>query len=136
LRCASALAVAVAVAAAVLAGCGSQHALRADLAHAVTAVRTVHDDARLQAELRRAKRRIAADKAGSARERRAKTEGLSALALLDEALSSKLAFIRNDSGNVEAATRDSKRAYALLARGGALLYAAALDAGARVRVSR
>ena len=94
---------AASVAALALAGCGSSHPLGADIVHAVKAVQTIHDDERLRAELRRTRQRLARDGAKTPAERKAKALALRGVAVTLRGVEGRIAFTKNDSGNVEAA---------------------------------
>ena len=85
----------------------------------VAAIRGTHDYVALRAKLRRTLERLRATRDGEAR--RLAIRGFEATQRGDEA---RIAFVENDRGNIEAATRDALRADVALRRGAVLLRAA------------
>jgi hypothetical protein len=93
----------------------------------VAAIRETHDYVRLRAELRAtvARLRAADDRAG----RQLALRGFEATL---RGVQARIDFVANDSGNIEAATRDSRRADLAFRRGAHLLRHAGRLLGVRV----
>jgi hypothetical protein len=108
-----------------LAGCGSSSsAVERDLRRGMAQIRTTHDAKKLRAELRGTLARLRRDPASTAAERRAKRLAVAGLVATLSGIESLIDFYDNDSGNIEAATRDALRANRFRARGARLLAAA------------
>jgi hypothetical protein len=113
-----------------VAGCGSSSsAVERDLRHGITQIRDTRDTKKLRAELRGTLARLRPDRASGPDERRARALAIRGFEAMLTGLESLIAFYDNDSGNIEAATRDALRANRFRARGARLLRAAerALD---------
>ena len=113
-----------------LAGCGSSSsAVERDLRRGMTQIRITHDAKTLRAELRGTLAKLERDPASGSAERRAQALAIRGLEATLTGLESQIAFYANDSGNIEAATRDALRADRNRAKGARLLRAAsrALD---------
>ena len=116
-----------------VAGCGSSDtSVKRDLLRGVAQIRTTHDPKKLQTELRRTLTRLRRDRASTAAERHARELATRGLEATLAGIRSRIDFTDNDSGNVEAATRDAVRADRRLARGARLLRAAGLALGIRI----
>jgi hypothetical protein len=102
---------AAALGALLLAGCGSSDPVKADVVRGIDAIQSEESDEQLRDDLRRTIRRLRADRPRSAADRKAKPIALRGFAACVRGADSRIAFEQNDSGNVEAATRDAKRAY-------------------------
>jgi len=85
----------------------------------VAAIRGTHDYVALRAKLRRTLERLRATRDGEAR--RLAIRGFEAT---QRGVEARIAFVENDRGNIEAATRDALRADVALRRGAVLLRAA------------
>jgi hypothetical protein len=86
----------------------------------------------LQTELRQTLARLRSVRASTAAGRRARALAIQGFESTLEGVKSQLAFSENDSGNIEAATRDAKRADRYLGLGANRLRAAGRALGARV----
>jgi hypothetical protein len=112
----------------VLAGCGSGGpSVKTVVADGVEAVRETHDYEALQARLETTIERLRATDDGEARQL-----ALRGFEATLRGVRARIAFVENDSGNVEAATRDSRRADAGLREGARLLRAAGRELGLAV----
>ena len=85
----------------------------------VAAIRGTHDYVALRAKLRRTLERLRATRDGEAR--RLAIRGFEAT---QRGVEARIAFVENDRGNIEAATRDARRADVALRQGAVLLRAA------------
>jgi hypothetical protein len=105
-----------------VAGCGSsqENAVQADVARAAAQVRAKADDE----ELRSTIAKLEADEPTTGDERKARRLAIAGLRATLAGRASRRAFIENDRGNIEAATRDAKNAYAAFKRAARLLRAA------------
>jgi hypothetical protein len=125
---------------ALLAGCGSSTstseasaaALADHLRRGVAEIRGTYDKRTLYAELGRTIARIRRDRASTGAARRARRLAILGFQSMRKATRSQLDFSENDSGNVEAATRDARRADTYSRRGATLLRAAGRALGIRV----
>jgi len=116
-----------------VAGCGSSDtSVRRDLLRGVAQIRHTHDARKLQAELRRTLASLRRDRASTAAERRAKELASRGFEATLAGVQSQIDFYENDSGNIEAATRDALRADRSRARGARLLRAAGRALGLRI----
>jgi hypothetical protein len=117
---------------ALVVGCGSSKdgddALRSHFARAVAQVRTEASTRKLRASLGE----LVADRPSTAEARKARRLAIAGLAATLAGRESRRRFIENDSGNIEAATRDAKSAYRWSKRGTRLLRAAGRLLGVRV----
>ncbi len=117
---------------ALFAGCQSSGTSNADvkaaLAQGVIEIRGSHDKETLHAQLLRTLARLRAVRATTP----ARNLAIRGFASTLRGLGSQLAFIQNDSGNIEAATRGAKRADRSLERGANLLRAAGRALGVQV----
>jgi hypothetical protein len=115
------------------AGCGSSESpVKRDLLRGVAQIRDTHDAKKLQTELRRTLARLRRDRASTAAERRARRLAVAGFESMLKGLQSQIDFYANDSGNIEAATRDALRADRSRARGAKLLRAAGRALGLRI----
>jgi hypothetical protein len=116
-----------------VAGCGSSESrVKRDLLRGVAQIRDTNDAKKLQTELRRTLARLRGEAASTAAERRARALGSRGFAATLIGLQSQIDFYENDSGNIEAATRDALRADRFRARGARLLRAACRALGLRI----
>jgi hypothetical protein len=88
--------------------------------------------ARLDAQLQATLRRLLADRPSTGAGRRGRDLAVEGFTWMRRRVQAQLAIIRNDSGSVEAAIRDAKRADRCLARAAPLLRAAGRTFGVRV----
>jgi hypothetical protein len=113
------------VALVLLAGCGSSSsAVERDLRRGTAQIRSTRDAKKLRVELRGTLARLRRDPALTAAERRAKRLAVAGFVATLSGIVSQIDFYDNDSGNIEAATRDALRADRFRARGARLLAAA------------
>jgi Fic family protein len=132
------------VALAVIAGCGSSKSAEATadvsikrhLLHGVAQMRATHDRKKLRAALGRTLASLRRDEARTAAGRRGRLLAIEGFESTLEGVRSELDFIENDSGNIEAATRDAKRADRYLKRGADRLRAAGRTFGVRIGTLR
>ena len=120
-------ALAAALLAIVLAGCGSDSssdAVKDDLQAGVARIRATHDKKKLRAALVRTVAKLHRDEAADDADRRARALAIQGFAWTVKGIDSQIDFVENDRGNIEAATRDAKRAYSSLTRGANRLRAA------------
>jgi len=119
-----------AVGLALLAGCGSSSSgeVRAAFDEGLAAIRGTQDFEQLRSELRRTLGRLRATQ-HDGEPRRLALRGLEATL---RGVQARIDFHENDSGNIEAATRDARRANHELSRGAKLLRAAGRLLGTRV----
>jgi hypothetical protein len=116
-----------------VAGCGSSESrVKRDLMRGVDQIRDTRDAKKLQTELRRTLARLRGDPASTAAERRARSLAVAGVEATLTGLQSQIDFYANDSGNIEAATRDALRADRFRARGARLLRAAGRALGLRI----
>ena len=115
---------------ALLAGCGSSSSddLRAAFEDGLAALRGTQDYEQLRSELRQTLERLRATR-HDGEARRLALRGFQATLRGGQA---RIDFHENDRGNIEAATRDARRANAELGRGAKLLRAAGRPLGTRV----
>jgi hypothetical protein len=103
-----------------LGGCGgSGSPVKPVLEDGVAAIRETHDYEALRAKLRRVIARLRATNDGQARRL-----ALSGFEATLRGVQSRIDFVENDRGNIDAATRDARRADAGLREGARLLRAA------------
>jgi hypothetical protein len=107
-------------------------AVKRELLGAVAEIRAIHERRRLHAELTRALARLRRTRGSTAGGRRARELAILGLGLTLRGVEAQIAFEENDSGNIEAATRDAKRADRFLKRGADQLRAAGRALGTRV----
>jgi hypothetical protein len=122
---------AAAAALALLAGCGSASSssdVKAAFDDGLAAIQATQDYEQLRAELRRTITRLRSAK-GDGEGRRLAVRGFDATLRGVEA---RIDFHENDRGNIEAATRDARRANAELSKGAKLLRAAGRVLGTHV----
>jgi hypothetical protein len=120
-------AAAAALALLLVAGCGSSgsdSAVERDLRRGMTQIRTTHDAKKLRSELRATLARLRRDHASGQAERRARALAIRGFEATLGGLQGRIDFVDNDSGNIEAATRDALRADRGMAKGARLLRAA------------
>jgi hypothetical protein len=122
--------VAAALLALLVVACGSSNsAVERDLRRGMTQIRTTHDAKKLRTELRGTLARLRRDRPSGPAEGRARTLAIRGFEATLRGVQGRIDFVDNDSGNVEAATRDALRADRGMAEGARLLHAAerALD---------
>lgn len=120
-------AAAAALSALVLTGCGSEStsdAVKEHLLDGVAQIGSTHDRMKLRAALVRTVAKLRRDDPGDAGDRRARALAIQGFTRTIDGIESQIAFIENDRGNIEAATRDAKHAYGALTRGATSLRAA------------
>jgi hypothetical protein len=113
-----------------LAGCGSSSGdgeVKAAFTDGVAAIRGTHGYPQLRVKLVRVVARLRAAPDGEAR--RLALRGFEATL---HGVEARIAFVENDRGNIEAATRDARKADVALRRGAGLLRAAGRMLGQRV----
>ncbi len=127
------------LAVALLGGCGSSPAARTadasvkrDVLRGVAEIRIAHDYKKLHAELLRVVASLRRDRASTPAARRARVLAIEGFEATLMGVRSELDFSENDSGNIEAATRDAKRADRYLTRAANRLRAAGRVLGIRV----
>ena len=106
--------------------------VRQELLHGVELIRRTHDRRTLRRELTGVVASLRRTRGSTAAERRARTLAIQGFASALEGVESLIAFEENDSGNIEAATRDAKRADRYLGRGADRLRAAGRALGIRI----
>ena len=99
--------------------------MQTDVARAAAEVRAKADDE----ELRSTIAKLQADEPTTGDERKARRLAIVGVRATLAGRASRRAFIENDRGNIEAATRDAKRSYAAFKRAARLLHAAEQLAG-------
>jgi hypothetical protein len=118
-------------------GCGSSAGtapdakLKAVVSQGIAEIQTSHDAEQLRTRLLRTRVRLRALRGASAAGRRARVLASKGFGRMLCGVESRLSFANNDSGNVEAATRDAIRADRCFGTGAALLRAAARTLGFR-----
>jgi hypothetical protein len=110
-----------------LAGCGSSSPVKAAFEDGVSAIRETHDYVRLRAELRATVARLRAAHAGAGRDL-----ALRGFEKTLRGVQARIDFVANDRGNIEAATRDARRADLAFRQGARLLRQAARALGVSV----
>lgn len=117
------------------AGCGSSSStdtLKEDLLDGISQLRDTRDYRQVRAGIVRTLARLKQDRASTAAARRAKQLAVRGFSLTLKGIDSRIAFVENDSGNIEAATKDAKHADRFLGRGARVLRAAARSLGVQV----
>jgi hypothetical protein len=122
----------VLAASAVPAAAASDATVTRTLARGVAQLRTFHDPHELEPRLASTLARLRRDDGSSARGRRARVLAVRGFTWTLRGVRAQLDLLANDSGNVEAATRDAKRAYHNLDTGAELLRRAARLLGLRL----
>jgi hypothetical protein len=122
---------------ALFAGCGSSKTtenaanaeLKATFLRGVAQIRRTPDEEKLQDKLLRILVDLRSHRAATHVEEHARTLAIRGFASTLRGVERRIAFIRNDRGNIEAATRDARRADRFLQKGATFLRAAgrALD---------
>jgi hypothetical protein len=107
-------------------------AVKRELLRAVAQIRSTPDRRKLQAALTRTLARLRRTHASTAAGRRARALSLEGIESTLEGVKSLIAFDENDRGNIEAATRDARRADRFLRRGANQLRAAGSALGLRI----
>ena len=128
-------AAAAAIPALLLSGCGSDStadAVREHLLDGVGQIRGTHDRKKLRSALVRTLGKLRRDEATAPVDRRARGLAIQGFTWTVRGIDSQIDFIENDRGNIEAATRDAKRAYSSLIRGANRLRAAGRVFGLRI----
>jgi len=125
---------------ALLVGCGSSQSgdnantrLEAIVSQGVVQIQGSKDLEKLRAELFRTLARLRTVHGTTPAARRSRALAILGFQATLRGIESRLAFTRNDSGNVEAATRDAILADRTLKKGASLLRAAGRALGVRVR---
>src|ERR671930_166346 len=99
---------AAAVALLLLAGCGSSSsAVERDLRRGLAQIRNTRDAKKLRTELRDTLQRLRRDRPSGPAERRARALAIRGFAATLDGVQGRIDFVDNDSGNIEAATRDA-----------------------------
>jgi hypothetical protein len=111
---------------------GSDASLERTLRSGVAQIRRPQTERRLDRELAAAMVSLRADRASTAAGRRGRALAIEGFAWTRKGIRAQLDMQANDSGNVEAATRDAKRADRCLVRGAAVLRAAGRAFGLRI----
>jgi len=106
--------------------------LRAALVRGVAQIRGTHDEGMLRVTLLQTLARLRSVRASTPAEVDALQLAIRGFASTLRGINSRLAFTQNDSGNVEAATRDARRADRSLKAGANLLRAAGRSLGLEV----
>jgi hypothetical protein len=123
-------AAAAALAVLLLAACGSStSAVERDLRRGMEQIRTTYDAKTLRSELRSTLARLRRDRPSGPAEGRARVLAIRGVEAALRGVQARIDFVDNDSGNIEAATRDALRADRNRAKSARLLHAAerALD---------
>ena len=128
------------VALALVAGCGSstskvepsEASIKATVLRGVGQIRVMHDRRKLSAELVRIVASLRRSRPANAAGRQARSLAIQGFESTLEGTRSQLDFSENDRGNIEAATRDAKRADRYLKLGANRLRAAAQALGIRI----
>ena len=110
----------------------SDATLESTFARGVAQLRAPAVPTRRDAQLRRTLGLLRADHASTATGRRGRSLAVEGFTWMRRRVQAQLALIANDSGNIEAAIRDAKRADRCLERGARLLRAAGRSFGIRV----
>jgi hypothetical protein len=111
---------------------GSDGSLVHTLRQGVAQIRRPQTQQRLDAALAQTLARLRADTASTAAGRRGRRLAIRGFTWTRKGIRAQLDMRANDSGNVEAATRDAKRADRCLGRGAAVLRAAGRAFGLRI----
>jgi hypothetical protein len=129
-----ALVVAVGVLAVLLPACAraSDASVKATLLRGVAQIRHVRPAEKLDRQLVRTLRSLRRDRASTPAGRRGRRLAIAGFTWTRMGLKAQLDFINNDSGNIEAATRDAKRADHYLNGGASRLRAAGRAFGLRI----
>jgi hypothetical protein len=106
--------------------------VEASLRHGVAAIRGTDGEAKRDAQLAHVLVRLRSDRGSTAPVERARKLAIRGFTWTRRGLHARLDFIRNDSGNLPAAVRDSIAADRALKRGAALLRAAGRALGIRI----
>jgi hypothetical protein len=128
-------AILVALAAIGLVACGntgSDDAVRKTFTSGLAQIASTPDPSRLEAKLTATIRDLEGERPDSAASRRGRTLALAGFRSTLRSVETQLSMRTHDSGNLEAAVRDAKRADRYLNRGARLLRAAGRDLGVRV----
>jgi hypothetical protein len=112
---------------------GSDAAVKRDVLRGISLIRSSHDKEKLRGQLVRTIRKLRTDEPATAKGRKAQRLAIKGFGATLEGVNSQIAFAENDSGNIEAATRDALRADRYLTGGAKLLRAA--GAALEVRVA-
>ena len=117
-----------------VAGCGStgSDSVRADVLRGIAQIRGSHDAKKLRDQLIHTLANLRRDHASMAADRKGKRLALQGFAWTRRGVEAQIAFYANDSGNIEAATRDAKKADRSRKRGANLLRAAGRALGVTV----
>jgi outer membrane murein-binding lipoprotein Lpp len=113
-------AVAAVLSALALTGCGSESksdAVKEHLLDGVTQIRDTHDRKKLRSSLVQTLGKLRRDDVATSADRRGRAFAIQGFTWTVRGIDSQIDFIENDRGNIEAATRDAKRAYSSLTRG-------------------
>jgi hypothetical protein len=106
--------------------------VKTSLLHGLAQVRTSKDTKKLRAQVARTLSELRSERGSTGAGRRGRRVAIQGFAWLQKGIDSQLAFTANDSGNVEAATRDAKNADRYLTRAAKLLRTAGRVFGAHV----
>jgi hypothetical protein len=112
----------------------SDATIKAALLRGVADIRSTHSDRKLDGQLGRILARLRSDRSSTAAGRTARALAIRGFTCTRKGLQARLDFIENDSGNIEAAVRDARRADRRLKRGAALLRSAGRTLGIRIGI--
>ena len=110
----------------------SDAAIREDILLGVVQIRGSQDARKLRGKLLRTLERLRGDRGSTAAGRKGRRLAIEGFASTLKGIDARLDFAENDSGNIEAAVRDAKRADRYLKRGANLLRAGARVLGIRI----
>jgi hypothetical protein len=102
----------------------SDASVKADFLRGVAQIRGSPDERRLRGQLEHTVARLRSDRGSTEVGQRARSEAIQGFAWALKGIESELDLIANDSGNINAAVRDAKRADRRLKKGANLLRAA------------
>ena len=111
---------------------GSDESVKDDLLRGIAQIRGSHDPSTLNRQLATTLAKLRRDPASTAAGRAARRLATQGFVWTRKGVKARLDFLTNDSGNVEAATRDAMRADRYLNRGARLLRAAGRRFGIRI----
>jgi hypothetical protein len=110
----------------------SDAAVKESLAHGIAQIRSTHDVKKLHAELVRTVASLREERGSTAAGREGRVLAIEGFEATLKGLQAKIDFVANDRGNIEAATRDARRADRFLRQGAESLRRAGQALGVRV----
>ena len=110
----------------------SDAAIREDILLGVVQIRGSQDARKLRGKLLHTLEQLRGDRGSTAAGRKGRRLAIEGFASTLKGVDARLDFAENDSGNIEAAVRDAKRADRYLKRGANFLRAAARAVGVRI----